>query len=107
MLLDAGADINAPEGYPIQAAAAEGHYDVVQELLKQPGANVNALTTRDSFAAGTALQGATEAGQTEIVRLLLNSGANPNHGAGEDAPPIIAAAMRAEEEILELLVKAK
>ncbi|KAI0398353.1 hypothetical protein F5Y17DRAFT_412009 [Xylariaceae sp. FL0594] len=106
MLMDAGADVNAPEGYAIQAAAAEGHYEVVQELI-QRGANVNALTTRESFLAGTALQGATEAGKTEMVELLLKAGADPNLGAGEDAPPIIAAARRAEEDILKLLLNAK
>ncbi|KAI0120115.1 ankyrin repeat-containing domain protein [Nemania sp. FL0031] len=106
MLLDAGADVNAPEGYAIQAAATQGHYEVVQELLKR-GADVNALTTNENFEEGTALQGATEAGQTEIVRLLLESGADPNHGSGECAPPIIAASRGAEVEILDLLVKAK
>ncbi len=106
MLLDGGADVNAPEGYAIQAAAAQGHYEVVQELIKR-GADVNACTTNENFTEGTALQGAIESGQTEIVRLLLESGADPNHGSGECAPPIIAAARGAEVEILDLLVKAK
>ncbi|KAI1326816.1 hypothetical protein F5Y16DRAFT_218338 [Xylariaceae sp. FL0255] len=106
LLLDAGADVNASDGYALQTAAAEGHYEVVQELL-QRGADVNALTTRDNFTSGTALQAACESGQTEIVRMLLESGADPNHGAGEDSPPIIAAVRRAEEEILELLVHRK
>ncbi|KAI1503617.1 hypothetical protein F5X99DRAFT_99738 [Biscogniauxia marginata] len=106
LLLNAGADVNAPEGWPLQSAATEGHYEVVQELLSR-NVDVNALTTNDHFQAGTALQGACEAGQTEIVRLLLDHGANPNLGGGTDSPPIIAAAMRAEEEILSLLVKAK
>ncbi|KAI1135696.1 hypothetical protein F5Y05DRAFT_168773 [Hypoxylon sp. FL0543] len=106
MLLEAGADVNAPEGWAIQTAAAEGHYDVVVELLKH-GADVNAFTKNENFEAGTALQGACEAGKTDIVSLLLEHNANPNLGGGEDAPPILAAAMRAEEDILELLVKAK
>ncbi|KAI0541034.1 hypothetical protein GGR58DRAFT_458865 [Xylaria digitata] len=106
MLLDNGADVNAPEGYAIQAAAAQGHYDVVKELLKR-GAEVNAFTTNENFAEGTALQGAIESSQTDIVRLLLESGADPNHGSGECSPPIIAAARGADEEILDLLIKAK
>ncbi|TGJ86147.1 hypothetical protein E0Z10_g2618 [Xylaria hypoxylon] len=106
MLLDNGADVNAPEGYAIQAAAAQGHYDVVQELLKR-GADVNASTTNENFTEGTALQGAIESSQTEIVQLLLESGADPNHGSGECSPPIIAAARGAEVEILDLLIKAK
>ncbi|KAI1284504.1 hypothetical protein F5Y07DRAFT_346775 [Xylaria sp. FL0933] len=106
MILDAGADVNAPEGYAIQAAATQGHYEVVQELLKR-GADVNACAKNENFTEGTALQGAIEYGQTEIVRLLLESGADPNHGAGECSPPIIAAARGAEVEILDLLIKAK
>ncbi|KAI1414542.1 hypothetical protein F5Y13DRAFT_197539 [Hypoxylon sp. FL1857] len=106
MLLEAGADVNAPEGWAIQTAATEGHYDVVVELLKR-GADVNAFTTNENFEAGTALQGACEAGKTDIVSLLLEHGADPNLGGGSDKPPILAAAMRAEQDILELLVKAK
>ncbi|KAI0833055.1 hypothetical protein F5Y06DRAFT_185254 [Hypoxylon sp. FL0890] len=106
LLLDAGADVNAPEGWAIQTAATEGHYDVVVELLKH-GADVNAFTKNENFEAGTALQGACEAGKTDIVSLLLEHNANPNLGGGSDAPPLLAAAMRAEEDILELLVKAK
>ncbi|KAI1335246.1 hypothetical protein F5Y15DRAFT_398616 [Xylariaceae sp. FL0016] len=106
LLLNAGADINASEGWAIQAAAAEGHYEVVEELVKR-GADVNAMTRNENFVAGTALQGACEADRVEVVTLLLEHGANPNLGSGEDSPPIIAATMRSEEEILELLVKAK
>ncbi|KAI1104890.1 hypothetical protein F4804DRAFT_169711 [Jackrogersella minutella] len=106
MLLKAGANVNAPEGYAIQTAAAEGHYDVVVELLNN-GADVNAFTKNDNFDAGTAIQGACEAGRADIVSLLLEHNADPNLGGGTDAPPLLAAAMRAEEDILELLVKAK
>ncbi|KAI0595658.1 hypothetical protein F4775DRAFT_568533 [Biscogniauxia sp. FL1348] len=106
LLLNAGADVNAPEGWALQSAAAEGHYEVVQELLNRK-ADVNALTEDSHFPAGTALQGACEAGQTTIVSLLLEHNANPNLGRGTDSPPVIAAAMRAEEEILSMLVKAK
>ncbi|KAI0145211.1 hypothetical protein GGR57DRAFT_481119 [Xylariaceae sp. FL1272] len=107
MLIDAGANVNAPEGYALQAAASMGHYDVVEELVLRRHADVNALTTREDFTAGTALQAACEASRVEIVRLLLESGADPNLGAGEDAPPVVAAALHAEEEILELLVQRK
>ncbi|CAJ2507809.1 Uu.00g089950.m01.CDS01 [Anthostomella pinea] len=106
LLLNAGADVNAPEGWAIQSAAAEGHHEVVEKLLEK-GANVNAFTTNENFEAGTALQGACEAGKADIVSLLLEHNANPNLGGGTDSPPIIAAAMRAEEEILAMLVKAK
>ncbi|KAL7625799.1 hypothetical protein AAE478_005022 [Parahypoxylon ruwenzoriense] len=106
LLLDAGADVNSPEGWALQTGAAEGHYDVVEELLKR-GADVNAFTHNENFDAGTALQGACQAGKTDIVSLLLEHGANPNIGGGTDAPPVVATAIRAEEDILKLLVDAK
>ncbi|KAL2876056.1 hypothetical protein SGCOL_008760 [Colletotrichum sp. CLE4] len=106
LLLDRGADVDAPNGWAIQAAAAEGHYDVVKELLDR-GADVNDLTTNENFPQGTALQVACESGKVEIVTLLLERGANPDLGTGEDTCPIIAAAMKGEQAILELLVKAK
>lgn len=76
MLLDAGANVNAPEGYAIQAAAAQGHYEVVEELLKR-GADVNALTTNENFAEGTALQGATEHATLRLSDFCLNLGQIP------------------------------
>nr|XP_036584983.1 multiple ankyrin repeats single kh domain-containing protein [Colletotrichum truncatum]KAF6794751.1 multiple ankyrin repeats single kh domain-containing protein [Colletotrichum truncatum] len=106
LLLDKGADINSPHGWALQAAAAEGHYDVVQELLDR-GADVNALTENENFPQGTALQAACESGKVEIVTLLIEHNANPDLGAGEDTCPIMAAAMRGEQTILELLVNAK
>ncbi|KAK6954701.1 hypothetical protein Daesc_004669 [Daldinia eschscholtzii] len=106
MLLDAGANVNAPEGWALQTAATEGHYDVVVELIKR-GADVNAFTDSEFFEPGTAIQGACEAGRADIVTLLLEHNADPNLGGGRDAPPIIAAALRSEEEILDRLIKAK
>ncbi|OHE95305.1 hypothetical protein CORC01_09450 [Colletotrichum orchidophilum] len=106
LLLDRGADIDAPNGWAIQAAAAEGHYDVVKELLDR-GADVNDLTTNENFPQGTALQVACESGKVEIVTLLLERGANPDLGTGEETCPLIAAALKGEQAILELLVKAK
>ncbi|KAH8680661.1 hypothetical protein BX600DRAFT_391706 [Xylariales sp. PMI_506] len=106
LLLDAGANVNSPDGWAIQTAAAEGHIEIVQELLAR-NADVNALTTNENFPSGTALQAATEYGRQEIVEILLKHDADPNLGGGEDAPPVLAAALYASEEILCMLVDAK
>lgn len=106
LLLDAGADVNSPDGWALQTAASEGHYDIVQELLKR-GAHVNAFTKSERFPEGTALQAATEAGWRDIVSLLLEHGADPDLGGGEDAPPVLAAAMYGNPEILHLLIDKK
>lgn len=90
----------------MQAAAAEGHYDVVKELIDR-GADINSFAENENFPQGTALQAACESGKVEIVTLLIEQGASPDLGAGEDTCPIMAAAMRGEQTILELLVNAK
>ncbi|KAK3688801.1 ankyrin repeat-containing domain protein [Podospora appendiculata] len=105
-LLDAGADINSPNGWALQTAAAEGHKDVVEELLRR-GADPNACTTNERFPPGTALQAACEAGKADIVELLLAHQADPNQRPRPDTCPIIAASARGEEGMLERLVQAK
>ncbi|KAL7807892.1 ankyrin repeat-containing domain protein [Trichoderma aethiopicum] len=106
LLLDAGAEINDPNGWALQTAAAEGHYEIVQELISR-GAEVNACTHNANFPAGTAIQGACESSRSDIVSLLLEKGADPNLGLGTDSPPIVAATQRGEAGILEMLVNAK
>ncbi|KAK7422687.1 hypothetical protein QQX98_001475 [Neonectria punicea] len=105
LLLDAGAEVNSPDGWAIQAAAEEGHEEIVRELLKR-GADVNASSTSDQFLSRTALYGASLAGRREIVELLLEHGADPNLGGQRDTPPIIAAAMLGQSEILSILIDA-
>ncbi|KAM0189017.1 hypothetical protein ACHAPI_010283 [Fusarium lateritium] len=106
MLLDAGADINSPDGWALQHAAGEGHVDVVNLLLER-GANVNACSSHSNMPQGTALQAAVESGQSDIVDILLEHGADPNLGGGEFTHPIIAAASKGEETIFKRLLDAK
>lgn len=105
MLLSARADVNSPNGWALQAAAAQGHAGVVK-LLLDDGANVNVCISNDRFPPGTALQAACEAGRVDIVTLLLDHHADPDLGAGPLTCPIIAAARLGEEEILGHLIKA-
>ncbi|KAK7955272.1 hypothetical protein PG988_015966 [Apiospora saccharicola] len=104
LLLEAGADLHDPAGWPLQTAAAQGHRDLVLEFLER-GADVNAFTENPNFAAGTALQGACEAGRLDIVQLLFEYGADPDLGGGDEGPPIIAATKHAEADIMRLLVE--
>jgi ankyrin repeat protein len=103
MLLDAGAHVNSKIGWALQTAAGEGHLPVM-ELLLDAGAELNACTDDKRFPQGTALQAAVESGKSEIVTLLLSKGADPNLGSGAYVCPLIAAACKAEGEILEQLV---
>ena len=89
----------------MQTAAAEGHKEIVIELLKR-GADVNACTTNENFPGGTALQAACEAGKVDIVKVLLEHNVNPDLGPGLQTCPLIAATERGEDKIVELLVEA-
>lgn len=97
--------MNSPDGWAIQTAAAGGHEEIVKELIAR-GADVNAFSKNDRCPEGTALQAAVEYGRHEIVELLLQHDVDIGLGGGEDAPPIIAAAVYANVKILDTLIDA-
>ena len=92
ILLDAGADVNAPptgsvgqdKHTALQAAAKGGNLELVQILL-DAGADVNAPPETTNLTCTnhgyTALQAAALTGNIELVQLLLHAGADVN------APP--------------------
>lgn len=104
MLIDKGADVNSPAGWPLQAASVSGNTTLVQELIDR-GANIDHMTTNEYYSGGTALQVACQWGKTEIMHLLLDHGADPNLGGGEWTCPLIAAAGNREEEITKILLE--
>lgn len=61
-----------PSKYPIHFAVGKGDLDTVKKLLQQ-GEDINL-----SGPLGTPLTIAARGGRPEIVRLLINNGANPN-----------------------------
>jgi len=73
--VEAGADVNAVDwaGFsPLHRAAFHGHLDCCQALL-EAGANVN---VQERIGGRTALHQATVKNHQEVVRLLLNKGAD-------------------------------
>lgn len=96
-LLGKGADVNAPDGYALQAAAAQGHLHVVKLLLEHDAWIDNLSEKHD---AGRALQAACNNSHIEIVKLLLDNGANANLGGGSFDRPIFAAIFQANREML-------
>jgi len=102
LLLDRGADPKLPDGWALQTAAAEGHKEIVTELLGR-GADVNA---NKNFPGSTALQAACEAGKLQIVKVLLEHNVNPDLGPGPDTCPLIAASGSGEDKFVEPSVEA-
>ncbi|KAJ7690388.1 hypothetical protein B0H17DRAFT_983179, partial [Mycena rosella] len=89
LLLENGADVNAPGGAygsALQAASAWGHTDIVHLLLEN-GADIN---TAGGYY-GSALQAGSVSGEMEIVRLLLEKGADVNTMGGEYGSALQAA----------------
>jgi len=92
----------SPDGFPVVALAAVfGHLNVARYLSEQ-GADINATATNGS--GYNALTGAVTSGHTEIVKWLLENGANPNYRYGPGYTPLLAAAANGHLEIVKLLL---
>lgn len=88
--LDAGAtieevDVHGHAGLPLRTACFHGHLGIVGELLKR-GANVHAVSYE---GVGAPVRAAVRGGRRDIVRLLLE------HGA--ELPPGVNVGLRHEE----------
>jgi len=93
----------APEEYPgIWLAAATGDKATVESAIKR-GLDVNA---KEPIGGGTILMTAAFAGQTEIVELLIEKGAELETKNHEGATALYNAAFFAHPETLKALIKA-
>jgi uncharacterized protein len=70
----------------ISVAAKMGYYDRVKELLEKDPALVNQLPSYVDYYSGLPLRCAAGAGHVEVVKLLLQRGANPNEPEPGIAP---------------------
>ncbi|THW55950.1 hypothetical protein D6D19_10657, partial [Aureobasidium pullulans] len=99
LLLDRGADVNAPGGCynnALYAASAYGHDEIVQMLLDK-GADVNA----QGGYYGNVLQAASARGHDKTVQLLLEKGADVNAQGGEYGNALQAASAYGHDEIMQ------
>jgi len=101
VLLNGGA---VPDWLPLQWSASAGKLGVVKTLLAQDWkSNPTNVSVRE--AATFALDGAADNGHTEIVRTLLEAGANPNGPWPEGGTPLMAAAGWGYTDIVKLLLQ--
>nr|XP_029709274.1 ankyrin-3 isoform X6 [Aedes albopictus] len=95
-------DINTCNANGLNAlhlAAKDGHFEIVQELLKR-GANVDNATKKGN----TALHIASLAGQKEIIQLLLQYNASVNVQSQNGFTPLYMAAQENHDECVNLLL---
>jgi len=102
LLLDAGADANAPDASnrtPLHMAVERADAALVKTLLAR-----QADTTKRDRTGWTPLHHAAAKNQVEIARLLLDGGANPNLLSELGGTPLHEAAAGASAEMVQLLL---
>jgi ankyrin repeat protein len=92
----------SPDGFPPLGLAAYTGQAAVVEYLLSKGADVNQVgKNRGRF---TALTGAVSSGNRDVVRRLLEAGADPNHWYQGGLTPVLEAAANGDIPMLELLL---
>ncbi len=107
-LLDAGADPKAGDRMfsPLEAASSDGHKDVVSLLLKHGKSGKKAAPKKPEPPDGAALANAALMGQVDIVRTLLESGADPNATSEEHFTALMGAVRAGNVQLVQMLLKA-
>ncbi len=90
------------DGFPLVALAAFFGNAPVAHFLKEHGADINTIATNGS--GYNALTGAVTSGHVEIVKWLLESGADANYRYGPGYTPLLTAAANGHLEIVKLLL---
>lgn len=106
-LLDAGANPKLTRMSPLEAASSSGYKEVVNLLLKHgKNAKKGDDVKKPAETDGAALVSAALRGRVDIVRTLLESGADPC-AADEDHYTALMCAVRARSlELVQMLLKA-
>ncbi|MFO8042099.1 MAG: ankyrin repeat domain-containing protein [Alkalispirochaeta sp.] len=88
---------------PLLMAAEQGHMEIVRYLVEEANADVNA-TTPESRGEITPLRYAISNEDYEMVRFLVENGADVNQANGSGWTPIMTAARVGNREILQYLL---
>ena len=93
--------------YDLRTAASVGDTEEVRRQIAADAQVLHRLPEYYTWYTGTALCNATKSGHSDIVRLLLEAGANPSQpepGLAPRGSALIGAASRGDEELVRLLL---
>jgi ankyrin repeat protein len=90
---------------PLLIAIEEGHFQIVQYLLKNVNVNVNSLITTRSNERKTPLLIAAECGKTDIIMYLIRSGALVNNYPPNVQSPLYTAVSHGYFRIVRYLIR--
>lgn len=110
LLLQHGAEVNArcgSEGNVLCAAMRVGDTEMLRLLLEALEAKANPNAVIKKLDARDALYSCIEQGRVDIVRLLLDHGADPNVVSGQHSSPLCAEAARGDYDLVSLLLERK
>ena len=105
-LLAAGADPELHKG-TLWLAAQNGNIEMVRRLLEIEGLDKNALASdvwNYSAIRGTALHTAAEKGHADVLKLLLEEGADPNVRTGHLGTPLDVAIRNKHQRCINILL---
>ncbi len=89
------------KGTPLLSLAVRAQFPQIVSLLVSAGADVNRISADRGYSP---LMDAAQKGDTVIVTLLLNNGADPDLSSKDGQTALIICAGRGDEEMAELLV---
>jgi len=110
-LIERGADANMSDSYgwtPLHFTASWGRKETARLLIRQGGANVNAMPIKKKSGTGgtTPLIIAAKGQQVDMINVLLDHGADPSiNDAGSGKNPLAIAAQEGFTQSVEALIE--
>ena len=106
LLIQRGADVNAktPNGYTAMMSAAKFGKPDIARLLFEHGADIHAVKTSDEDPGWNAIFFASWQGQAEMVKWLIEKGADVNSRTANQWTPLLYAARDGHKEVVKLLL---
>lgn len=108
LLIEKGADVTAKNNSgatPLYYAAFGGNRELLKYLISQ-GADKNDLELKNAYGRTPLCAIARDGGNAEVIKALIDLGANPDAADYSGKTPIMLAAWRRNEDVVNVLLKA-